>query len=228
MVKSWEVEQAMPTDNEHAKAAEQEAQPGAAPESEAPSVDMEALRHEVQKLKEESAHHLDQWKRTAANLENYRKRVEKERAGLLSLGQATLIAQLLPVLDDLQRAFQTLPPALRSLTWTDGVALIERKLDMILEQYGLTEIEALGKPFDSALHQSVLQEETSEHPDGHVMAILQRGYMLHERVLRPAMVKVARNTQTQPTMAEEEPAEPAAQADSESGSATEEEAAGAQ
>jgi molecular chaperone GrpE len=199
---------------------EQETQPVAAAEPEAGPVDMEALQQEVDKLKEESAHHLDQWKRTAANLENYRRRVEKERAELLTLGQATLIAQLLPVLDDLQRAFQTLPPSLRSLTWTDGVALVERKLDMILKQHGLKEIEALGKPFDPALHQSVFQEETSAHPDGHVMAVLQKGYTLRDKVLRPAMVKVARNTQPEVAAAEDESVEAQAQSDSESSSAS--------
>lgn len=163
------------------------------PEDEAGAVDTQSLEQEIERLKAESQHHLDQWRRTAANLENYRRRVEKERGEILKAGQATLIAQLLPVLDDLQRAFQTLPSTLRGLTWIDGVALIERKVDVVLEQHGLKEIEALGQPFDPALHQSILQEETSDYPDGQVMAVLQRGYMLHDKVLRPAMVKIAVN-----------------------------------
>lgn len=163
------------------------------PEDEAGAVDTQSLEQEIERLKAESQHHLDQWRRTAANLENYRRRVEKERGEILKAGLATLIAQLLPVLDDLQRAFQTLPSTLRGLTWIDGVALIERKVDVVLEQHGLKEIEALGQPFDPALHQSILQEETSDYPDGQVMAVLQRGYMLHDKVLRPAMVKIAVN-----------------------------------
>ncbi len=162
-------------------------------EAEAGAIDVQSLQRKVERLKAESEHHLDQWRRTAANLENYRKRVEKERGNILEAGQATLIAQLLPVLDDLERAFQTLPPALRSLTWTDGVALIERKINVVLEQHGLKEIEALGQPFDPALHQSILQEDTSDYPDGQVMAVLQKGYQLHDKVLRPAMVKIAVN-----------------------------------
>lgn len=159
--------------------------------------DVAALREEIEKLEAQSQHNLDQWKRTAANLENYRKRVEKERGELLKLGQATLIAQLLPMLDDLERAFLTLPSDLRGLTWIDGMTLIERKVGMLLEQHGLREIEALGKPFDPGLHQSILQEETQEYPDGQVLSVLQKGYTLNDKVLRPAMVKIARNESEQ-------------------------------
>jgi molecular chaperone GrpE len=163
------------------------------------AADIKALQQELEKQKEQSDYHLEQWKRTAANLQNYRKRVEKERSELLKSGQAALIAQLLPILDDFGRAFQTLPFALNSFTWTEGLALIDRKLSLILEQQGLQEIDAFGKPFDPALHQSLLEEETTAYPDGHVMAVLQKGYMLHDRVLRPAMVKVARNEQSSAT-----------------------------
>jgi molecular chaperone GrpE len=157
------------------------------------AADLKALQQELEKQKEQSDYHLEQWKRTAANLQNYRKRVEKERAELLRSGQAALIAQLLPILDDFERAFQTLPFVLSSFTWTEGLALIGRKLSLILEQQGLKEIDALGRPFDPAVHQGLLEEESTAYPDGHVMAVLQKGYMLHDRVLRPAMVKVARN-----------------------------------
>jgi len=176
-------------------------------EERAEPVAVEVLQQEIENLKEQSKYHLDQWKRAAANLENYRKHVEKERGELLQLGQATLIAQLLPVLDDLERAFLTLPTSLRSFTWTEGIALIERKLDVILERHGLKEIEALGKPFDPALHQSVLQEETTAYPDGHVAAILQKGYMLHDKVLRPALVKIARNKGSEEASSEAEQTE---------------------
>ncbi len=162
-------------------------------EKEEKRLDVEALQQQIEKQKELAKRHLDQWKRTAADLENYHKRVEKERAELLKFGQAALITRLLPVLDDLERAFQTLPAALHTLTWVDGVTLIDRKLRLLLEQQGLKEIEALNKPFDPALHEALLQEESSAYPDGQVLAILQRGYLLHDRVLRPAMVKVAKN-----------------------------------
>jgi len=205
MLKDDQVSDKRGTDRDPVKASEQEEQPGTKPQVAAAAeegekaVDIEALQQELEKQKEQSEYHLEQWKRTAANLENYRKRVEKERAELLKTGQAGLIAQLLPILDDFERAFQTLPFALNSFTWTEGVALIDRKLSLILEQQGLKEIDALGKPFDPALHQSLLEEETTAYPDGHVMAVLQKGYMLHDRVLRPAIVKLARNKQSSKT-----------------------------
>lgn len=170
-----------------------QAEPAVTPREAEKVVDVEALQQELERQKERSEHNLEQWKRTAANLENYRKRVEKERVELLRSGQATLIAQLLPVLDDFERAFQTVPFALNSFTWTEGLALIDRKLSLILQQQGLEEINALGAPFDPALHAGLMEEETTAYADGHVMAVLQKGYMLHDKVLRPAMVKIARS-----------------------------------
>jgi molecular chaperone GrpE len=190
-------------------------------EDEAGAVDVQSLKQEIERLKAESEHHLDQWKRTAANLENYRRRVEKERGDILKAGQATLIAQLLPVLDDLERAFQTLPTTLRNLTWTDGVALIGRKVNMVLEQHGLKEIEALGQPFDPARHQSILQEDTTDYPDGHVIAVLQKGYQLHDKVLRPAMVKIAVNERgSKPASNAQQTEEETAEAETKGESAT--------
>jgi molecular chaperone GrpE len=160
------------------------------------AADVVALRQELAEVTKQSEYHLDQWRRSAANLENFRKHVEKERADVIKSAKGNVIAQLLPVLDDLERAFDTIPFELSNFTWTDGLALIDRKLQMVLERQGLQEIKALGVPFDPAHHQALLEEETEEHPDGHVMAILQKGYKLDDRILRPALVKIARNTTT--------------------------------
>lgn len=168
-------------------------QPAAGSAVAEPADDVAALKQELEKHREQSEYHLEQWKRAAANLANYRKRAEKERAELLKSGQVALIAQLLPILDDFERAFQTVPFALSHFTWTEGLALIDRKLHLLLSQHGLKEIEALGKPFEPALHQALMEEETTTYADGHVMAVLQKGYILHDRVLRPAMVKIAKN-----------------------------------
>ncbi len=178
------------------EATEGHAAGGAAAEpaiEEEPVDDVAALKQELETHRQQSEYHLEQWKRAAANLENYRKRAEKERAELRKSGQAALIAQLLPILDDFERAFQTVPFALSHFTWTEGLALIDRKLQLLLSQHGLKEIKALGKPFDPALHQALMEEETTAYEDGHVMAVLQKGYILHDRVLRPAMVKIAKN-----------------------------------
>ena len=156
-------------------------------------VNIEALWQELEDQKELVKHHLDQWKRAAADLENYKKRAQKEREDLVKFGNAVLIGKLLPALDDFERAFRTLPAQFNGLTWTQGVGLIHHKLQLSLEQHGLNEIDALGKLFDPLQHEAVLREENDAYPDGHIVAVLQKGYVLHDRVLRAAMVKVAEN-----------------------------------
>lgn len=156
------------------------------------TTDIEAVRKELEQQRQRAEHNLDQWKRAEADLQNYRKRVEKDRSELVKFGTAGLMRALLSTLDDLERALQTLPEACHRLTWAEGMLLIERKLQLTLQQHGLKEIEALGKPFDPSMHEALQEEETTACPDGHVSAVLQRGYMLHDRVLRPAMVQVAK------------------------------------
>jgi len=154
--------------------------------------EIEALRRELEEQRQKAEEYLDQWRRTAAEFANYRKRNDRERELFTKMSNASLIKRLLPVLDDLQRALQTLPDNLRDLTWVEGIILIERKLNSILEQEGLSAIKAEGKPFDPNLHEAILYEETSDYEEGTVIAELQKGYMLHEQVLRPTLVKVAR------------------------------------
>lgn len=154
--------------------------------------ELEALRQRLAEAESKVEEYLDQWRRAAADLANYRKRVEKEQAEFSKYANAVLITKLLPILDDFQRAFQTVPDSLRTLTWIDGIVLIERKMQAILEQEGLTPIEAVGKPFDPLIHEAVIFEETADHEDGQVIAELQKGYKLHDRVLRPTLVKVAK------------------------------------
>jgi len=153
---------------------------------------IETLRAKLAEESQKAEEYLDRWKRSAAEFSNYRKRNEKERGELIKFTNALLITRLLPILDDLERAFQTLPANMRHFTWTDGVALVHRKLEAILEQEGLRAIEARGNPFDPALHQSIMHEETTEFDDGVIMEELQKGYKLNERVIRPALVKVAK------------------------------------
>jgi len=86
---------------------------------------------------------------------------------------------------------QTVPHNLRGLTWVEGIALIERRLRMTLEQEGLTEIEAMGKKFDPELHHAAVREETTEYEEDEIISELQKGYTLHDKVLRPSMVRVA-------------------------------------
>ncbi len=154
--------------------------------------DSAALKQQLEQEQSKAAEYLDNWRRAAADLANYRKRMEREASEITRAANADLIRRLLPILDDFDRAFQTIPADLRDLTWVDGMDLIARKMRAILEAEGLKSIEALGKPFDPHLHEAVVHEETDRYEDGLVIGELQKGYMLNDRVLRPTLVKVAK------------------------------------
>jgi molecular chaperone GrpE len=153
---------------------------------------LEDMQRVLDETREQSDEHLRGLQRTAADFANYRRRVDEERAGLSQFSNALLIGKLLAVLDDFDRALETVPPGTNE-AWVDGIRLVERKLRALLEAEGVTEIEALGQPFDPNLHEAVVHETTTDHPDNQVIGELQRGYRLRDRVLRPSLVRVANN-----------------------------------
>jgi molecular chaperone GrpE len=153
---------------------------------------IEDLERVLEQTREQSDEHLRGLQRTAADFANYRRRVDEERDGLSQFSNALLIGKLLAVLDDFDRALETVPKDIHE-GWVDGVRLVERKLRSLLEAEGVTQIEALGQPFDPNLHEAVVYEETADHPDNQVIGELQRGYRLRDRVLRPSLVRVANN-----------------------------------
>ncbi len=155
--------------------------------------EVQALQAELQQAQTQAAEYLDGWQRARAEFANYKKRMEAEREELRRISNEALLLKLLPVVDDFERAFQTLPEDLANSSWMDGMAMILRKLQSILESENVSPIDAAGQPFDPQWHAAVMQEETSEHPDGYVIEEMQRGYRLGQRVLRPSMVKVASN-----------------------------------
>ena len=146
---------------------------------------------ELARAEAEAAEHLDQLQRVQAEFANYKKRTEREREEFVSLANAALIKQLLPILDDCERAVQTVPDNLRGMTWVEGIALIERRLRTTLEQEGLTGIDAVGETFDPQLHHAMVREETTEREEDEIISEFQKGYRLHDKVLRPSMVRVA-------------------------------------
>ncbi len=173
--------------------AEAAATDAAPPAAEAPADgDDELARARVQ-----AAEYEDRWKRSAAEFINYKRRTEQERGDLLRGANAALILELLPVLDDLERALANVPADESASPWVEGVRLVERKFRAILERQGLTPIAALGQRFDPAVHEAVAgsgQVVTQEY---------QRGYRLHGRTLRPAMVVVgeaAESTEAAPVL----------------------------
>lgn len=131
--------------------------------------------------------------RSAADMANMRRRHDQDRQEYVKRANEELIRGLLPVLDSFDLALAAIPQNLDDRTWVDGITLVERQLRNVLERAGVSPIEAAGKPFDPNEHEAVMNEE-SDQPEGTVTGELQRGYKLHDRVIRPAMVKVATNS----------------------------------
>jgi molecular chaperone GrpE len=152
----------------------------------------EELERELEATRAQADEHMRSWQRAAADFSNYRRRTEEDRAAVMQLSNALLLTKLLGVLDDFDRALASVPEETHE-GWVDGVRLVERKLRTVLESEGVTPIEAVGEPFDPNLHEAVVHEETTEYPDNHVIGEVQRGYRLRDRVLRPALVRVANN-----------------------------------
>jgi molecular chaperone GrpE len=153
---------------------------------------LEELQRSLDEAREQGEEHLRAWQRAAADYANYKRRVEEERETVAQFANAMLISKLLGVLDDFDRALEHVPDDVHE-GWVDGIRLVERKLRGVLEGEGVTPIEAQGQPFDPNVHEAVVHEETTDYPDNTVIGELQRGYRLRDRVLRPALVRVANN-----------------------------------
>jgi molecular chaperone GrpE len=154
----------------------------------------EQLVAELEAARREAVDLRASWQRTAADFANYKRRTEQEREATLGLASEMLLLKLLSVVDDFDRALASMPPELAHLGWIDGIWLVERKLRALLESEGITPIEATGQPFDPREHEAAMHEETTTAPDGTVIGELQRGYRIRDRVLRPALVAVAKNS----------------------------------
>lgn len=153
---------------------------------------VEVLERELAETRARSEEHLYHWQRSAADFSNYKRRTDDERATLSQFSNAILINKMLGVLDDFDRALESVPAEAHD-AWIEGVTLVERKLRGVLESEGVTAIAAVGEPFDPNLHEAVAHEETVDHPDNQVIGEVQRGYRLHDRVIRPSLVRVANN-----------------------------------
>lgn len=157
------------------------------------------LRERLARAEQELADARAGWQRTAADFQNFRRRSEQEREEMLGLASEALLRKVLTVADDLDRAMAQLPTELADVGWVAGIASIDRKLRQLLESEGLSPMDAAGQPFDPREHDAVAHEETDVAPDGTVLAEIQRGYRLRDRVLRPAMVTVAKNETSRTT-----------------------------
>ena len=165
---------------------------GAAPEAftqaSADSSALAELESQLAEARAQVAEYKDGWQRSVAEFQNYRRRMEADKAETYQTAVGSIIKRYLPVLDDLERALGARPA---DLAWADGVELICRKLQSILEAEGLKRIEADGQKFDPNIHEAIAQEPAEGVESGTVIGIVRNGYMLGERVIRPAIVRVA-------------------------------------
>ncbi len=152
----------------------------------AESADLENLKQALSEERERAAGYLTNWQRAQADFVNYKRRIEQEREEFNKFANSSLMLSLLPILDDLERALDHVSQK-RAPQWAEGVKLIERKLRATLEAQGLAPIKALGEQFDPKLHEAVRQDKGEQ---GIVIEEMQKGYTLHGRLLRPAMVVV--------------------------------------
>jgi len=174
----------------------------AAPEAGLPSGPAPDLETQLAEKTKEAADNYDRLLRVSAELENLKKRFEKDKADLLRFANESLIKELLPVVDNLERALEHGRELKAPAPLLEGVELVHQAFLAALAKFGVTPLVSVGQVFDPAYHQAVMQEETREVPDSTVLKELQKGYLLHDRLLRPAMVVVARRTQQSSSQAE--------------------------
>jgi molecular chaperone GrpE len=157
----------------------------------AANAEVSKLEGKIAELESAAAEAKDRHMRLAADFENYKKRARQEQLETIQHASAELINRLLPGLDDLHKALEHRPKGIDP-SWLKGVELSVRKLEEALSAHGLEAINAVGKPFDPKLHEAVGHEESREHPEDTVVSELRRGYRIRDRVVRPALVKLAR------------------------------------
>lgn len=150
--------------------------------------EIDALKRQLEEAEGKLAESVDGWQRTQADFQNYRKRIERDNDLMYATMKGDIVKKVLPALDDLERALQNRPA---DDAWANGIELIARKLQTMLESEGVKKIEAAGAEFDPKFHEAISHEPAEGVASGHVIEVVQNGYMLGERVIRPALVRVA-------------------------------------
>jgi len=180
-------------------ASEREAEPAPERSGEAEAGSAEPAPSDAERiaaLEAERDEAIDRWKRTAADFDNFRKRAAREREAMVALANERLIAELLPILDDLERALDAAAQH-EEARLEEGVRLVHRSLASLLERHGVEPIATDG-PFDPHVHEALLTQPSDEAEEGSVIDVIQKGYRLGDRVVRPARVVVAAPPQPPP------------------------------
>jgi molecular chaperone GrpE len=155
---------------------------------------LEALRSELEEANRKGQEYLQLLQRVQADFINYRRRMEQERTEQAKYAKSDVLLKLLPALDDFDRALAAVPPDAAGSDWVQGIQIIRRKLQTLLDSEGVQRLETVGKPFDPWQHEAVMYEEAPGAEEGSVVEEFRPGYKLHDRIIRPAQVKVAKHT----------------------------------
>ena len=151
------------------------------------------LSAELEAAEQRAAEAEAGWQRARADFANLKRRTEEERAESASMAADRLLIRVLDVADDFDLAVEHVPEDAKDSPWVEGISAIDRKLRTLLEAEGISIMEGEGEPFDPHTQQAISYEDTADVPDGTVTKVIQRGYTIGDRVLRPALVAVARN-----------------------------------
>jgi molecular chaperone GrpE len=153
--------------------------------------EIEMLKAHVEEKAKLAEENYDRFLRAQAEIENYKKRVEREKSTLVKYGNEEFIKAILPIIDNLERALDHTPGE-NPDGLMEGIKITLNQLLQVLEKFGVTPIASVGEPFDPSKHEAMMQVESTDHEPNTVVSELQKGYFLNDRLIRPAMVSVAR------------------------------------
>ena len=154
-------------------------------------MDVDELKETIVRLKGEVDANLDGWQRSRAEFDNYRRRTQKQLADSKLQGAMDAFAKILPVIDDFERAFSNIPVELEDNSWVSGTALILKNIQKVLDEFNIEVIDPVGEEFDPNLHEAIGMDDSSDYDSGMVTTTLQKGYKNGDKILRPALVRVA-------------------------------------
>ena len=166
--------------------------PAISAENSAETAETETVERKLEAAAREAAENYDRLLRVSAEFENYKKRSAREIQDFRKFANQELVRDLLPILDNLDLALKSASEQDKAETGLlEGIELTRKEILRVLEKHNVKQIEALGMPFDPSFHEAVMREETDEHPENTVTTELQKGYLMHDRLIRPSMVAVS-------------------------------------
>jgi molecular chaperone GrpE len=164
----------------------------AAAEATAENENGEETTPDMESLKIAAQQYMEGWQRERAEFANYKRRTEQERLSIFQDARADVLKKVIPIVDDFDRAVANIPEHIAREPWVTGTAMIQKKLYKLLEDFGVTPVDPTGQPFDPNLHEAVMMEDHDSVESGHVIEVMQRGFQAGDKVIRAALVKVAR------------------------------------